>query len=94
MTISTLQETNKQCMIVEDTGCGIAPDDIKSIFLPFFTTKEVGEGTGLGLSVVHGIVSSHGGSVHVESTVGSGTRFEVRLPARLGVAMESEGDEK
>lgn len=83
LTIGTLQEADYQCLIVEDTGSGIAPDDIKNIFLPFFTTKEVGEGTGLGLSVVHGIVSSHGGSVQVKSTVGSGTRFEVRLPAQV-----------
>lgn len=80
--ICTLQDADKQCMIVEDTGSGIAPDNLKRIFLPFFTTKEVGEGTGLGLSVVHGIITSHDGSIHVESTIDRGTRFEVRLPAR------------
>ena len=53
---------------------------IKQIFIPFFTTKEVGEGTGLGLPVVHGIVTAHGGIMNVESRVGQGSRFEVRLP--------------
>ena len=47
VTVSILQDGNKQCMVVEDTGAGIAADDIKNVFLPFFTTKEVGEGTGL-----------------------------------------------
>jgi len=94
LTIKTLLEPNSQCMIVEDTGSGIAPGDIKNVFLPFFTTKEVGEGTGLGLSVVHGIVTSHGGSVHVESKVDSGTRFKVRLPAQVNERIKSNDDEE
>jgi signal transduction histidine kinase len=94
LTIRTLQEADSQCMIVEDTGSGIAPDDIKNVFLPFFTTKDVGEGTGLGLSVVHGIVTSHGGSVHVESRVDHGTRFKVRLPAKVKESIESNDDEE
>jgi two-component system NtrC family sensor kinase len=94
LTIRTLQEANSQCMIVEDTGCGIAPGDIKNVFLPFFTTKEVGEGTGLGLSVVHGIVTSHGGSVSVESELDSGTRFKVRLPAKVNLNLKSNDDEE
>lgn len=94
LTVTTKLEDDGQCLIVEDTGSGIAPDDIKNVFLPFFTTKEVGEGTGLGLSVVHGIVSSHGGSVQVKSKLDSGTRFEVRLPAHLSDSSNSDGDEK
>jgi signal transduction histidine kinase len=53
---------------------------MKKIFLPFFTTKDVSKGTGLGLPVVHGIVTSHGGSINVDSKVGQGTRFEIQLP--------------
>ena len=94
LTIRTLQDANNQCVIVEDTGSGIAPDDIKNVFLPFFTTKEVGEGTGLGLSVVHGIISSHGGSVIVESTIGTGTRFKVQLPTQVSDTFKGENDEE
>jgi len=65
---------------IEDTGCGMDKAALKKIFLPFFTTKDIGDGTGLGLSVVHGIVTSHGGTIDVESEVGKGTRFEIRLP--------------
>jgi signal transduction histidine kinase len=50
------------------------------IFQPFFTTKDVGVGTGLGLSVVYGIVTSHGGSIDVDSKVGQGTRIKIMLP--------------
>ena len=65
---------------VTDTGVGIEPDLLQHIFEPFFTTKPVGEGTGLGLSTVHGIVGQSGGTVRVESTPGNGASFVVRLP--------------
>jgi signal transduction histidine kinase len=72
---------NRQVVLdVEDTGVGMSADVVKKIFVPFFTTKDVNEGTGLGLPVVHGIVTSHGGTVSVESTPGRGSRFEVRFP--------------
>lgn len=65
---------------VEDTGCGIPDDVADRIFDPFYTTKPVGEGTGMGLAVVHGIIESHLGTIKIESEVGSGTTVEVRLP--------------
>ena len=65
---------------VRDTGCGIEPQILDQIFDPFFTTKAPGEGTGLGLSVIHGIVEKHDGSVTVESKPGEGTTFKVYLP--------------
>jgi signal transduction histidine kinase len=64
----------------EDTGCGIAEEDLSRIMDPFFTTKPVGQGTGLGLSIVHQIVQQHHGSLDVSSEVGKGTRIAVRLP--------------
>jgi two-component system cell cycle sensor histidine kinase/response regulator CckA len=67
-------------MTVRDTGVGIDPAIMNRIFDPFFTTKPQGEGTGLGLSVVYGIVKSHGGSIAIESEVGRGSTFHVYLP--------------
>ena len=65
---------------VSDTGCGIAPEHINRIFDPFFTTKDEKHGTGLGLSMVYGIVKNHGGCVKVQSTLNKGTTFDVYLP--------------
>lgn len=65
---------------VTDTGMGISPQNIDTIFEPYFTTKAVGEGTGLGLAVVHGIVESYGGKITVESKENKGTSFSVYLP--------------
>ena len=65
---------------VADTGIGIFPENTQNIFGPYFTTKPVGEGTGMGLAVVHGIVESHGGKIAVESTIGQGTTFSIYLP--------------
>jgi two-component system NtrC family sensor kinase len=78
--VETFFEDGFIFLAVADTGCGMTEDVLKKIFIPFFTTKDVGEGTGLGLPVVHGIVTSHGGTVEVESQPGQGTRFVVRLP--------------
>jgi signal transduction histidine kinase len=66
-------------LVVEDSGTGMPDEVLSKIFIPFFTTKEVNEGTGLGLAVVHGIVTSHKGSIKVKSKVGEGSRFEVQF---------------
>ncbi|MFC2120028.1 sensor histidine kinase [Bacteroidota bacterium] len=80
LTIQTEMSENHVSLIVEDTGTGISNDVKKQMFIPFFTTKEIGQGTGIGLSVVHGVITSHNGIIKVESKLGIGTRFEVQLP--------------
>lgn len=67
-------------LVVSDTGSGIGPDVIDKIFDPYFTTKAIGKGTGMGLAVIQGIVSGYGGTITVESTPGTGSRFHVYLP--------------
>lgn len=69
------------CVSVTDQGPGIAPEHLARLFEPFFTTKAPGEGTGLGLSVAHGIARDHGGWIEVESELGRGSRFTLYLPA-------------
>jgi signal transduction histidine kinase len=65
---------------IADTGSGMPPNVAEKIFDPFFTTKEFGVGTGLGLTVVKGIMEEHGGSISVESEAGKGTTFTILLP--------------
>ncbi|MCF8131135.1 MAG: transporter substrate-binding domain-containing protein [Deltaproteobacteria bacterium] len=74
---------------VSDNGTGIDPALFDRIFEPYFTTKELGKGTGMGLSVVHGIVKRHGGGIHIDSGTGRGTTFEIFFPA-IDMASESE----
>lgn len=78
------------CVTVADTGVGISENSLKRIFEPFYTTKEPGKGTGLGLATVHGIVAQHKGWVEVESKVGEGTVFRVFLPALASPAAPKE----
>ncbi len=65
---------------VSDTGSGIGPDTIGKIFEPYFTTKEIGKGTGMGLAIIHGIMKEYGGTITVESKLGAGTTFHVYFP--------------
>jgi signal transduction histidine kinase len=78
--IRTRKDSGQVLLLVEDTGVGMNEEVKGKLYLPFFTTKEVGLGTGLGLPVVHGIVTAHGGTIRVDSEPGKGARFEVRLP--------------
>jgi signal transduction histidine kinase len=78
--ITTSVSNEQAVLVVEDDGVGMKPEVLQRIFIPFFTTKDIHEGTGLGLPVVHGIVTSHGGTIAARSRPGRGTRFEIRLP--------------
>ncbi|MBN2267708.1 MAG: hypothetical protein JW725_05235, partial [Candidatus Babeliaceae bacterium] len=90
ITVRTWSSDHHVYLSVEDTGPGISRENLEQIFVPFFTTKDIGHGTGLGLPVVHGIITSHGGSINVESKVGCGTRFEIRLPIIESRSTEEE----
>jgi PAS domain S-box-containing protein len=80
VTVTTRQEGDQVLIAVKDNGTGIPPELLSRIFDAFFSTKQIGEGTGLGLFISQGIVKDAGGTLSVTSTVGVGTTFEVRLP--------------
>lgn len=80
LVVRTAHSKNKVILEVTDEGIGMNPKTLKQIFVPFFTTKDVDQGTGLGLAVVHGIVTSHGGKIVVKSEEGKGSKFSVELP--------------
>jgi two-component system NtrC family sensor kinase len=81
LSITARNDGVKVVVEVSDTGVGIAPENLPKIFEPFYTTKEVGRGTGLGLAVCYGILTEHGGTLDVQSTMGTGTTFTITLPA-------------
>jgi signal transduction histidine kinase len=68
---------------ITDTGQGIPEENLEKLFDPFFTTKEVGHGTGLGLAISYGIIKEHEGTISVETEVGKGTTFLIRLPMKV-----------
>ncbi len=82
LSIQTAAVPEGAVLVVQDTGVGMDESVREQMFLPFFTTKDIDQGTGLGLSVVHGIVAGHGGKIDVRSRKGEGTRFAVTLPIR------------
>jgi two-component system NtrC family sensor kinase len=85
ITIVTRHVAPAHCieLAISDTGRGIPPEQISRIFDPFFTSKASGEGTGLGLSIAYGIVTTHGGTIHVSSEIGKGSTFTIRLPVAV-----------
>ena len=80
LTVSSRVEGESAVIEVADTGCGILPEHLSRIYDPFFTTKTVGQGTGLGLSVTYGVVQEHQGTIECASRPGQGTRFTLTLP--------------
>ncbi|MFT5356088.1 MAG: two-component system NtrC family sensor kinase [Polyangiales bacterium] len=89
ITITTRTEDDGILLSIRDTGAGI-PDSVRArIFDPFFTSKEVGKGTGQGLAIAQSIIKNHGGRIHVDSEVGSGTCFQIWLP--LASHLEARG---
>jgi len=80
ITISTVCNDETFDIAIEDTGIGMTQDQMEKVFLPFYTTKSVGEGTGLGLSVSYGIIKNLGGNIEIESVPGKGSIFTIKLP--------------
>ena len=92
LTITTRSEGGQVVTEVADTGEGIAPEDIRRIYDPFFSTRKKSGGNGLGLSISYGIVQEHGGVMEVESDVSSGTRFLIRFPAAASASERPAGE--
>ncbi len=86
LTLTLRRNHERAALVIQDTGVGISDAIRDRIFEPFFTTKEAGHGTGLGLSVVHGIITTHGGTIDVEAPPGGGTRFRIALPLQHGAS--------
>ena len=82
ITLRTSHQDDKVVIKISDTGPGMTKETIERIFDPFFTTKEVGKGTGLGLSISYSIIEKLGGTIYVDSTLGKGTTFTIKLPVK------------
>jgi PAS domain S-box-containing protein len=92
LTIQTRLVDTSLVVDFRDTGVGIAPENIARIYDPFFTTKEVGQGTGLGLALSYGIIQEHGGRIFVESRPGEGAHFTIKLPTAFARQMQAASD--
>jgi two-component system NtrC family sensor kinase len=91
LTIRTAFDENRVYLSVQDTGTGMDEELLKQIFLPFFTTKDINSGTGLGLAVVDDIVTAHRGTIEVKSHKGEGTLFELSFPLKSDKHRRSKG---
>jgi len=80
LTVTSTLRGTRAAVSFRDTGCGMPPEHLERVFMPFFTTKDPGKGTGLGLSVSYTIIRSFGGDFYVDSTPGRGSTFTVELP--------------
>jgi two-component system, NtrC family, sensor kinase len=92
LTITTRLVDTSLVVDFRDTGMGIAPEHIARIYDPFFTTKEVGQGTGLGLALSYGIIQEHGGRIFVESRPNEGAHFTIKLPTAFSRQMQAASD--
>jgi len=93
LTVSTVVRDSRVAVSVRDAGCGMPPEHVERVFMPFFTTKEPGKGTGLGLSVSYTIIRNLGGDFYVESAPGKGSTFTVELPLVSTVRTRGAGAE-
>lgn len=89
ITIKTGFDGDSVRIRIADNGCGMSPEVQKEIFVPFYTTKPIGQGTGMGLAIAYGIIKDHGGKISVKSAEGQGTVFVIRLP----LSGQAEGKE-
>jgi len=80
ITITAFKSNAGTVLVIEDNGIGIPSEDLPKVFDPFFSTKYIGEGTGLGLTIAHAIIEYHRGSIKLTSTVGKGTSVKITLP--------------
>ncbi|NTV73317.1 MAG: hypothetical protein HGA66_03815, partial [Holophaga sp.] len=94
LSFRTFSSEGNVCLEIKDTGCGMSDDVKRRIFEPYFSTKEPGKGTGLGLAMVASIVTEHGGRIHVDSEPGAGTAFRIELPPSLRKGSEQGSRER
>ena len=95
LTIKTNLKDGMAEVSFADSGCGITKEHLSKLFDPFFTTKETGKGTGLGLAISYGIIQSHGGDIEVESQLGKGSTFRIKLPIeKQNGDLERSGEER